>query len=66
MHIIKVKTLSQAASVREFLQDRASLEFGKDFTVRLSGEVDIPEAVPYSAQILWKFFDDAEFCEENI
>ncbi|MGZ8888005.1 MAG: hypothetical protein ACXW1D_00435 [Halobacteriota archaeon] len=61
MHIITVKTLSQAANVREFLQDRAELVFGKDFTVRLSGVIGVPADVPFAAQIVWKFLDDAEF-----
>ena len=58
MHIITVKTLSQAANVREFLQDRAELSFNKDFTVRIGATVNIPETVPYATQIMWKFLDD--------
>ena len=59
MHIITVKTLSQAANVREFLQDRAELVFGKDFTVRLAGVISVPADVPFAAQIEWKFLDDS-------
>lgn len=62
MYIITVKTLSQAADVREFLQDRAEMVFNKDFTVRL-GAMNVPADLPYRTQIFWKFLDEYEFPE---
>ena len=62
MYIVTVKTLSQAANVRDFLQGRAEMAFNKDFTVRI-GAVHLPAGLPYREQIIWKFLEDSEFSD---
>lgn len=54
--VYKITTVgvNQATEIREFLESRANMKMGKDFTITISGILCVP-SMPYREQMLWKF-----------